>query len=100
MALGAWPWIDEVLARIPAPARQQVVAARARLGTPADGVVPALDKRVAELVEARLIAAAAERASRQRVARPSMAGGPAVVSGAFGRWLAALVGPRHGGRRP
>ena len=99
MALGAWPWIDEVLARIPAPTRQQVVAARSRLGTPVDGARSALDKRLAELVEARVQAAALERAARQGIARPSMASGSAIASGAFGRWLAALVGPRSGGRR-
>lgn len=100
MGLGAWPWIDDVLARIPASMRQQVVAARSRMSAPAAGVFSALDKRLAELVEARLVVAAAERAARQPVARPSMASGPASATGAFGRWLASLVAERGGSHRP
>ena len=100
MALGAWPWIDDVLARIPAPRRQQVVAARSRASVPAAGVLSALDRRLTELVEARLVLAAAERAARQRAARPSVAPGAATAAGVFSRWLASLAGQRGGSQRP
>ena len=95
-ALGAWPWIDDVLARIPAPRRQQVLEARRRLDAPTTGSRSVVDKRLLELVEARLASAAADRAARLQEVRPSV---PRPAAGAPWRWLEPLFGSRAGSRR-
>lgn len=98
LAMSSWRWGSEVLARIPAPRRQQVQDALARRSPAVSDVTSTLDRRLADLVEARLPVAGRPAAPVRGIAASRAAGSSA--GGGLRRFLARFgVGAARSPRR-